>query len=272
MLELEADIRVLNAVNISNVYLLRDKRGRNFLIDTGDMGERVLLRWNLWRWGIRNPGDLTAVLLTHHHRDHAGNAAWVRKTFGCPVVCHAADAPFLEGTAPPPPLSGRPMGLFYRVACGLQDLQPAICPIDETFQRGPWKYGFHIYPAPGHTDGQSMIYHQPTQTLFSGDAILVGYPPLRIGQKLRLAMAEYSPNVNMCHEATLRFIRRMPEVQRLCPGHGPMLTEQATLKIRALLEPPRPPRKEKVKLLPEWLERGVQILPEHIGPISLRPA
>lgn len=270
MTELEADIRVLTAVSISNVYLLCDKRGRTFLIDTGDSAERMLLRWNLWRLEIRRPGDLTAVLLTHHHRDHAGNAAWVRRTFGCPVVCHAADAPFLDGTASPPPLSGRPMGFFYKVACGLQDLQPAICPIDETFQSGPWKYGFSIHPAPGHTDGQVMIYHRPTRTLFSGDAILAGYPPFRIGQKLRLAMAEYSPNVRMCHETTKRFIMHMPRIERLCPGHGPMLTHEASLKIRALLEPPPPKRTEKAGLLKSWMERGVQLLPRHIGPIALR--
>ena len=65
----------LHRLRISNVFLLRSENG-NWLIDCGHALERLLLRTELRRAGIR-PGELRGVLLTHRHSDHAGNAAWL---------------------------------------------------------------------------------------------------------------------------------------------------------------------------------------------------
>ena len=85
------------SLKIANVWLHEDANGR-FLIDTGHPLERLLLMSNLWKAGVRMKGDLTAVLLTHRHADHAGNAAFVRKFFGARVYCHADEAEILRGS------------------------------------------------------------------------------------------------------------------------------------------------------------------------------
>jgi glyoxylase-like metal-dependent hydrolase (beta-lactamase superfamily II) len=41
-------------------------------------------------------GDIDAVLISHHHVDHAGNAERLRSS-GARVLSHAADAPYLRG-------------------------------------------------------------------------------------------------------------------------------------------------------------------------------
>jgi glyoxylase-like metal-dependent hydrolase (beta-lactamase superfamily II) len=42
------------------------------------------------------PADVDAVLITHHHPDHAGNAEPLR-SHGARVFSHPADAPYLRG-------------------------------------------------------------------------------------------------------------------------------------------------------------------------------
>ncbi|MGK5088230.1 MBL fold metallo-hydrolase [Bdellovibrionota bacterium FG-2] len=65
-------LRLATRAVISNVWLLEDSMDRKFLIDTGYVLERPILRLSLWNAGVRAPGDLTAILLTHRHADHAG--------------------------------------------------------------------------------------------------------------------------------------------------------------------------------------------------------
>src|SRR3954453_1802062 len=78
----------------TNWYLVEDG-GRLTVLDAGfprDWREFVSA---LSRLG-HPPADGEAVLITHPHRDHAGNAERLR-TSGARVLSHPADAPFLRG-------------------------------------------------------------------------------------------------------------------------------------------------------------------------------
>jgi glyoxylase-like metal-dependent hydrolase (beta-lactamase superfamily II) len=165
---------------ISNTWLLTDPRGRRFLIDSGHPLERLPLTSALLRAGVRGPGDITAILLTHRHCDHAGNAAWIRKRFGARVYIHEFDAAALEGRVSSPPLCGGTSGdqAFYeKWLCQYEDKFPAHCEVDGVFgdQGGDATFngfGFKVIPTPGHTEGSVMFHHEASATLFSGDAIL----------------------------------------------------------------------------------------------------
>src|SRR3954469_14634339 len=78
----------------TNWYLL-DAGGRLTLLDAGLPGNWREFLSVLSRLG-HSPADVDAVLITHHHRDHAGNAERLRSS-GARVLSHAADAPFLRG-------------------------------------------------------------------------------------------------------------------------------------------------------------------------------
>ena len=221
---------------VSNVWLLTDAEGRRFLIDTGVRAERSAIMSSLHRAGIRNPGDLTAVLLTHRHCDHAGNAAWIRDQLGCPIVCHAYDARVLRGDVSTPSLQ-RGIGSFFdKVCCAVEDRFSVRLPIDEELGLGAWRYGFEIIPAFGHTEGSILIYHAPTGTLFTGDALLTCVPPLRTHEKFGLAIPAYSIDAEMCHAHTLAFLRKPPLVHQLCAGHGPFVGKRAARKLAAFLD------------------------------------
>jgi glyoxylase-like metal-dependent hydrolase (beta-lactamase superfamily II) len=115
----------------------------------------------------RTIGDVRTVLLTHHHFDHTGNVADVRRRSGARVVAHAADAPVITG-AITPPAGGLLVRLVSRV---LGTAEPTkidhLLTADET-EPVP---GFTALHTPGHTRGHvSYLLDRAGGVLFAGDA------------------------------------------------------------------------------------------------------
>jgi glyoxylase-like metal-dependent hydrolase (beta-lactamase superfamily II) len=210
---------------IANAWLLSDAEGRRFLIDTGHRLERQALAMSLRRAGVQR-GGLTAVLLTHRHSDHAGNAAWLRSELSCPVICHAADAATLSGHEPRPRLAGRGLGAIHDALCRVEDAFPARSPVDDVYDEGSWRWGFEVIPVAGHTAGSALLLHEPSGTLFTGDAILAGAPVQRLHTRLSLAIPAYSVDVRACHRATLAFLAEQRPLRTLCAGHGPQVSQR----------------------------------------------
>lgn len=233
MQRIRGDLGLARGMIVSNVWLL-EHRGRRLLIDTGHPLERLALRLHLWRAGIRRRGDLQAVILTHRHSDHAGNAAWLRRTFGCAVACHAADADVLTGAQPPARMARWPSPPVDWLLCRIEDRFPARSPVDEAFQDGAWEHGLRVVHVPGHTAGSVMLHHEPTATLFSGDALLSGIPPLRWLERPSLAKPVYSSDVARCHAATRAFLAELPPTRTVCAGHGPAITRGVEEKLLRL--------------------------------------
>jgi glyoxylase-like metal-dependent hydrolase (beta-lactamase superfamily II) len=79
-----------------------------------------------------------------------------------------------------------------------------------------------------------MLHHEPTRTLFAGDAILAGIPPLRFIERPRLAMREYSYDVGACHAAVRAFVAELPPTDIVASGHGPAIAEGVAEKLSRL--------------------------------------
>src|SRR5918992_5743494 len=82
------------ATRYTNWYLL-EAGGRLTVLDAGLPGDWPEFSSALSRLG-HTPADVDAVLITHHHPDHAGNAERLRSN-GARVLSHPADAPYLRG-------------------------------------------------------------------------------------------------------------------------------------------------------------------------------
>src|ERR671919_3122598 len=78
----------------TNWYLV-EQGGRLTVLDAGLPRDWRDFTSALTRLG-HTPADVDAVLITHHHRDHAGNAEQLRLS-GAQVFSHPADAPYLRG-------------------------------------------------------------------------------------------------------------------------------------------------------------------------------
>lgn len=227
-------LQLVHTLHISNVWLLTDDAGRRFLIDSGHATERTLLISWLWRHGVRRKGDLTAILLTHRHCDHADNAAALRERFGAEVCIRENDADYLTGAQPSPKLRRGIGALTDELACAWEDRFPARSTVDRRFGLGPFAWDFTIYEAAGHTEGSSFLYHGPSATLFSGDVLLSGLPPFRFFERLGPAMAVFSVDVVAAHRHLLDFLAAPPPIARIATGHGPLISRRIPEKLAAL--------------------------------------
>lgn len=221
-------------VRISNVWMLKTADDKTFLVDSGHPAERIVLRIHLWRAGIRGPGDLDGVILTHRHSDHAGNAAWLRKHFGTRVICHAHDAPYLAGETTPAPLVSPESPGWARLLCHIEDRFPARVHVDEVWEDGELREGFRVFHAPGHTEGSMLLHHERTSTLFSGDAIIGGPPTFRIVERLRLSIDDFSNDGIRARASVRDVLHRLPPTETLCSGHGPAVAHDVERKLARL--------------------------------------
>ncbi len=81
--------------NVHTNWYLIEAGGRLTVLDAGLPADWRHFASVLSRLG-HSPADVDAVLITHHHRDHAGNAERLRAS-GARVFSHGADAPYLRG-------------------------------------------------------------------------------------------------------------------------------------------------------------------------------
>ncbi len=196
-----------------NVYVL--DLGKIVLVDTGTKGAGPRIRGGLRELG-KDPQDVAAVLLTHHHVDHIGTAAaWRRETHAQATISRI-DAPVAAGEAHRR-MHGRTarskvMGALMGVFVPLMRTPPVEA--DRLVEGGQvldvLGWPVEVLHVPGHTLGSCAYYARRAGILFAGDAVngRAGKPePPIVGEDIPAAMESY---------------RRLTDLRApvLCPGHG----------------------------------------------------
>lgn len=153
-----------------NVYALVDEDGQVTLVDTGMKTSVKRVEAGLAQLG-KSVADVTRIVLTHAHGDHAGGAAALVEKAGVPgVAIHQTDADFArEGHAPPRDTST----FFGRLLNRGSNAFPAVV-VAEEFVDGdvlPIAGGLTVHHTPGHTAGHVSLLHPDTGVLITGDAI-----------------------------------------------------------------------------------------------------
>jgi len=123
----------------------------------------------------RSIEEVSTIVLTHSHVDHAGGAAALKAASGATVAASTIDAPAVQGEAkvPPPPVLDRVPFLKP-----LFNLLPSAkpCSVDELLGvSGPMGLvpDLSVVPTPGHTPGHiSLLLDRAGGVLFVGDAAL----------------------------------------------------------------------------------------------------
>jgi glyoxylase-like metal-dependent hydrolase (beta-lactamase superfamily II) len=162
----------------TNWYLL-EEGGRLTVLDAGLPRDWGVFCSALSRLG-HTPADIDAVLITHHHPDHAGNAEQLRSS-GARAFAHPADAPYLRGEKrlSRGGLAGflwRPWYAFYMgsyVAKGITRTPP-VAALDTLADNEVLDVpgSPRVIHAPGHTPGSCAVFLENQSLLFSGDALV----------------------------------------------------------------------------------------------------
>jgi glyoxylase-like metal-dependent hydrolase (beta-lactamase superfamily II) len=210
----------------TNWYLI-ETGGRLTVLDAGLPGDWAEFHSALSRLGY-SPGDIDAVLITHHHRDHAGNAERLRSS-GARVFSHRADAPYLRGEEH---LSDRgivrylwrPWYASYilsYVAKGITRTPP-VAQLDELVDGkivdvpgSP-----RVIHAPGHTPGSCALFLKNQSLLFTGDALVtldVARGP-RGRQGPQVVRGPHTGGADLAVESL--DVLAATNAQTLLPGHG----------------------------------------------------
>ena len=113
-----------------------------------------------------DPSDVTRLMLTHCHPDHAGGTAYVSRETGRPVDVHADDAEYVRsGTQPDVDPTSRIGKLFRRLP------EPKVAKVAvgrgarPTGRWCPFAGGIRVVHTPGHSPGHASYLHEE-----SGDA------------------------------------------------------------------------------------------------------
>jgi len=186
-----------------NSYIFRSGE-ETYLIDTGlaRKARKIVRAFEEARIPFDRVGK---VLLTHHHIDHMGGAAFLVETTHAPLACHGEDAPFVDGRTPTP----HPwiMRLFVRVRPA-----PVAIPLKEGDRVG----SLVVLHVPGHTPGEVAFYEPARKILFSGDSVVEHEGHLSI------PAAKYASNLEQAVQSLQRL--RALDVELLLPGHGVPVT------------------------------------------------
>lgn len=208
----------------SHAYLVDGDEGVT-LVDTGLPGRVDVIVDTLAQIG-RTPQDLTAVLITHAHADHTGNAAAVRAAAGAPVSMSARDARVARGEAPQedPPLLKHvaPLSVLSRF---IPHADPVV--VDHELvegQQAGLPQEWTVIATPGHTSGHmSFLLDRLGGLLFVGDAAMAD----RRGRVTRGWMNAGGPAI----DASIHKLAQH-DFRAAYFGHGPFLSNGAAGAFR----------------------------------------
>jgi glyoxylase-like metal-dependent hydrolase (beta-lactamase superfamily II) len=207
-------------LHLANVYLLTDTSGGKWLIDSGYRLEWWRLERALRKVGVK-PSELSGLLLTHRHSDHAGNAWYFQQKYGVRLYAHRADAEILAGRATRGRLRRQNLSIIAGVFGVIENRWPApLVEVDEPLDDGDLVGELEVHWVPGHTEGSIFLHHPPTNSLFTGDNLITAHPPLVIRPGLCLTYASFTVDMDQARTSVAAFFAKKLPYKHVFPGHG----------------------------------------------------
>ena len=161
-----------------NAYLVQGARGA-VLVDTGFPGATDNILKKLSERGV-DPEEISLIVLTHGHPDHAGSAAELRKRLRVPVAIHALEAGWMRSGISEIP---RPIRAFGRLIKPLLRPEiPAFEPdilLEEVTSLKEYGLEGEILHTPGHSPGSISLLLPGgaiVGDLMAGGFVLENYP------------------------------------------------------------------------------------------------
>ncbi|ACP37387.1 MBL fold metallo-hydrolase [Saccharolobus islandicus] len=159
--------------------------GGLMIVDTGLPGYLDQIESYLKTWGY-SLEDISDIVITHWHHDHAGNAMTIKRISDAKIYAHVDE---LENLENPPKYNiiysdelGVSFSIFKKTMERINNLHYESVKVDVALKGGEELGGFKVIHVPGHTKGHIALFDG--KYLIVGDAIRnvrnTLSPPLRI--------------------------------------------------------------------------------------------
>lgn len=209
-----------------NGFILRDADGQVTLVDMGikQSGPKVMAALGSIGSGA---SDVTRLLLTHAHPDHAGGTAHVAEQTGRDVAIHEDDAPYAEAGHTPQRDQSFLVARIMTKLMGTNAFPPVT--VGERLTDGQVldvAGGLEVVHTPGHSPGHAAYLHRESGVLITGDSIFNV-------RGLRWPIKSFCSNFAL----TQKTAHRLAELDYTTAAftHGPHLADQPREHIRRFL-------------------------------------
>lgn len=204
-----------------NVYLL-DGGGEYALIDAGSgiAPEKIVER--IAQCGV-SMDQITYLLLTHVHGDHAAGAYYFREKYGMKVVVSKEAASWLEQGD----MEKTSLHVAQRAGVYPADFQFPACPVDiQVSEHDLLTVGelqLRVIDTPGHSRGHvSYLFQEDGQySLFAGDTVFAG-GRIVIQYIWDCSIQDYAETIAKLHSL---------QIDHLYPGHAAFVRNKAAEHI-----------------------------------------
>lgn len=219
-----------------NVKIIRIKLGttsaflvkgeKNILVDTGNPGDADrILKWAAGYY--INPDDISLIVITHCHQDHAGSAADLKELTGADLLIHHNEARFLrEGRnalLETDMLFGRILKRLIRQK-PVKPVTPDIT-FDEKYDLSQYGINGFLLFTPGHTEG-SISLVIPGESAIIGDLLMKLMPFTK-----KPALPPFACNRTLVQESLRKVLKHSPgDIYLSHGGHFPVSCVKKLLK------------------------------------------
>jgi glyoxylase-like metal-dependent hydrolase (beta-lactamase superfamily II) len=217
-------------LGVSNAYLVMDKK--SILVDTGMPGEETKILRAAEHAGVK-ADDLSLILHTHGHVDHAGSTAALAKTLNLPTAVHRADEAMMRAGKMNPltPLHLEARMILPMVNKPFSPIAPDLF-VDKTFDLSAFGIEGRILHTAGHTAGSISVL-LPDGRAIVGDVMMGGY----MGGNLLGAHPNYhyfADDLDAVHGSIRALLDA--DVKTFYVGHGgPLLREDVEKRFAGIL-------------------------------------
>ncbi|MDY6912700.1 MAG: MBL fold metallo-hydrolase [Chloroflexota bacterium] len=224
-LEIAPDVYQLRLRRANVTVLIGDEIT---VIDTGIPGSDKWIIKFLGQLG-HSPDKVKQIIITHHHIDHIGGLAKLKKKTGASVLAHRFDMPYINGEKRQPnPFYHGPMSFLLWPVTLIPSTRPA--PVDIILEEGDELNAagrLKVIHLPGHTQGSIALFSEEKKILIAGDALN------RRGGKLSFPPRNFTFDPDQAKDSTKKITGL--EFDVLCFGHGKPLIQNAREEVQNLL-------------------------------------